>query len=74
MKGVVFLGDRRVELREFPDPTPGTGEVVIEMKASGMCGSDLMAYRPPRRQRDMDRFVTPGRDPDDLFFTGHVPC
>jgi len=23
MKGVVFLGDRRLELREFPDPSPG---------------------------------------------------
>ena len=23
MKGVVFLGDRKLELREFPDPTPG---------------------------------------------------
>jgi hypothetical protein len=25
MKGVVFLGDRKLELREFPDPTPGPG-------------------------------------------------
>ena len=23
MKGVVFLGDRKLELRDFPDPTPG---------------------------------------------------
>ena len=41
MRGVVFLGDRKVELRTFADPTPGEGEVVIEMKAYGMCGSDL---------------------------------
>ena len=41
MRGVVFLGDRQLELMEFPDPTPGEGEVVLEMKASGMCGSDL---------------------------------
>ena len=47
MRGVVFLGDRRLELREFPDPTPGPGEVVIEIKASGMCGSDLKFYRAP---------------------------
>ena len=45
MKGVVFPGERRVELREFPDPTPGPGEVVLEIKASGMCGSDLKFYR-----------------------------
>ena len=30
MRGVVFLGDRQLELREFPDPTPGPGEVVLE--------------------------------------------
>jgi threonine dehydrogenase-like Zn-dependent dehydrogenase len=45
MKGVVFLGSRKLELREFPDPTPRPGEVVVAMKASGMCGSDLHAYR-----------------------------
>jgi 2-desacetyl-2-hydroxyethyl bacteriochlorophyllide A dehydrogenase len=45
MKAVVFLGDRQLELQEFSDPTPGPGEVVIEIKASGMCGSDLTAYR-----------------------------
>ena len=26
MKGVVFLGDRKLELRDFPDPTPGPRE------------------------------------------------
>src|SRR3989442_11454637 len=45
MRGVVFLGGRTLELREFPDPTPGPGEVVVAMKASGMCGSDLHPYR-----------------------------
>jgi len=45
MLGVVFLGERKLELREFTDPTPGPGEVVIAIKASGMCGSDLHPYR-----------------------------
>src|SRR2546429_9097705 len=45
MKGIVFLGGRKLELREFPDPTPGPGEVVLAIKASGMCGSDLHPYR-----------------------------
>lgn len=45
MRAVVFLGDRQLAFQEFPDPTPGPGEVVIEMKASGMCGSDLKMYR-----------------------------
>ena len=45
MKGVVFTGNSQLELRDFPDPTPGPGEVVLEIKASGMCGSDLKFYR-----------------------------
>src|SRR2546422_300733 len=45
MRGVVFLGNRKLELRDFPDPTPGPGEVLVAMKASGMCGSDLHPYR-----------------------------
>ncbi len=54
MRGVVFTGERQLELMNFPDPTPGEGEVVIEMKASGMCGSDLHQYRRPRSRR-LDR-------------------
>jgi threonine dehydrogenase-like Zn-dependent dehydrogenase len=45
MKGIVFTGNRQLELRDFEDPTPGPGEVVLEIKASGMCGSDLKFYR-----------------------------
>lgn len=40
MKGVAVIGDRRLELQDFPDPAPGPGEVVLEIEASGMCGSD----------------------------------
>src|SRR5947199_578283 len=45
MRGVVFLGGRKLELRKSPDTTPGAGEVVGARKASGMCGSDLHPYR-----------------------------
>jgi threonine dehydrogenase-like Zn-dependent dehydrogenase len=45
MKGVVFTGNRTLEFRDFPDPVPGEDDVVIEIKASGMCGSDLHVYR-----------------------------
>jgi threonine dehydrogenase-like Zn-dependent dehydrogenase len=41
MKAVCFLGDRKLEVGDAPDPTPGPGEVVLKIKASGMCGSDL---------------------------------
>src|SRR5437867_11890652 len=45
MRGVVFLGNRKLEVQEFPDPVAGPGEVVLAMKASEMCASDIHAYR-----------------------------
>ncbi|HTS93336.1 MAG TPA: zinc-binding dehydrogenase [Stellaceae bacterium] len=48
MRAVVFKGERELELMEVPDPSPGPGEVVLEIKASGMCGSDLKFYRAAR--------------------------
>jgi len=45
MRAVVFAGNRKIDFMEFPDPTPGPGEVVLAIKASGMCGSDLKFYR-----------------------------
>ncbi len=45
MRGITFRGDRKIEIVTLPDPTPGPGEVVIEIKASGICGSDLHYYR-----------------------------
>lgn len=45
MKGLAFLGERRLAYLNVEDPTPGPGEVVLAIKASGMCGSDLYPYR-----------------------------
>ena len=59
MRGVVFTGGREIELMNFPDPTPGPDEVVIEMKASGMCGSDLHQYRRPKAGGDTGGLAAP---------------
>lgn len=69
MKGVVFAGDRKIEFREFPDPTPGPGEVVLEIKASGMCGSDLKFYRAVGGAASLG-FKTAGGP----VIGGHEPC
>ena len=45
MKGIVFTGDRKAEVREFPEPEPGPGEVLVRMKASSYCGTDMHFYR-----------------------------
>lgn len=69
MRGVVFLGNRELEIREFPDPTPGPGEVIIEIKASGMCGSDLKPYRAA----DSAASLGLGGDGGPVI-AGHEPC
>src|SRR5947207_1427871 len=69
MKGVVFAGNRTVEIRDFPDPAPGPGEVVLEIKASGMCGSDLKFYRASGGAASLG--FTKGSAP---VIAGHEPC
>src|SRR5439155_876560 len=71
MKGVVFLGDRKLELREFPDPTPGPRDVILEIKASGMCGSDLHNYRASAQPAGA---VTGGIKREAGMIAGHEPC
>jgi len=71
MKGVVFLGDRKLELREFPDPTPGPRDVILEIKASGMCGSDLHTYRAPANPGGV---ITGGIKRTAGVIAGHEPC
>ncbi len=43
MRGIVKTapGAGHVTLMDVADPTPGPGEVVIQVKAAGICGSDL---------------------------------
>jgi threonine dehydrogenase-like Zn-dependent dehydrogenase len=48
MRGTVFMGGRELQLMQFDDPTPGPHEVVVAIKASGMCGSDPHQYRRPK--------------------------
>lgn len=46
MKGVVLPGNSTVEFRDYAIPTPGFRQVLVKMKASSICGSDIRAiYR-----------------------------
>jgi len=69
MKGVVFPGNRQLEILDFPDPVPGPGEVVLEIKASGMCGSDLKFYRPKDGAASLGLGNLSGP-----IIAGHEPC
>ena len=69
MKAVVFPGERKVQFLDFPDPTPGPGEVVLEIKASGMCGSDLKFYRAVGGASSLGLGKVSGP-----IIAGHEPC
>ena len=47
MRGVYLPGGRQVNVHaDVPVPAPGPRQVLVEMRASGICGSDLRAiYR-----------------------------
>jgi L-iditol 2-dehydrogenase len=72
MKAVYFLGDRKLEVRDVPDPSPGPGEVVLEIKASGMCGTDLKYYRASGGAnaigigKPLDRPIIAGHEPSGV--------
>jgi L-iditol 2-dehydrogenase len=47
MKGLMKTrsGIGNVEIREIPDASPGPGEVMIEVKAAGICGTDIHIWK-----------------------------
>jgi threonine dehydrogenase-like Zn-dependent dehydrogenase len=66
MMGAYLPGNSTAELREVPDPRPGHGEVLLRMKASTICGSDIRCiYREHL-----------GKGPEGYqgVIAGHEPC
>jgi (R,R)-butanediol dehydrogenase/meso-butanediol dehydrogenase/diacetyl reductase len=41
MRAAVLGDDHHLEVAEVPDPSPGPGELVLQVAACGICGSDL---------------------------------
>ena len=62
MRAVVFLGEGKLDIQQRADPVPGPDEVVVRMKASGMCGSDLHHLSGPARAEH------------ERVIEGHEPC
>ncbi len=66
MQGVLLPGQRRVEFKEFPVPEPGHGQVLVKMRASSICGSDIRAiYR---------EHLGHGPEAYQNVIAGHEPC
>lgn len=58
MKGLAFLGNEKVVLKEYPKPVPKRGEVLIKVKASCICRSDMRLYHA-----DKPSPFVPGHEP-----------
>ena len=66
MTGVVLPGNSTVEFREFDIPEPGHGQVLLKIKASSICGSDIRAiYR---------EHLGKGPEAYQGVICGHEPC
>jgi (R,R)-butanediol dehydrogenase / meso-butanediol dehydrogenase / diacetyl reductase len=44
MRAGVFRGVRQVPIEDLPDPDPGPRDIVLDVKACGICNSDLHTY------------------------------
>ncbi|MBL7201659.1 MAG: zinc-binding dehydrogenase [Anaerolineae bacterium] len=49
MKAAMFYGGTDIRVQEVAQPVPGPGEVLVRVRAAGVCGSDLHGYRDPNR-------------------------
>jgi len=66
MQGVVLPGGRTVESVEVPVPEPGHRQVLVEMRASSICGSDIRAIYREHLGKGPERYQG--------VIAGHEPC
>ena len=50
MKAAQFYGGKDIRLETVSNPEPSSGQVLIEVKATGICGSDLHGYHVQPKQ------------------------
>lgn len=51
MKALVYTGPHQVEAQVHADPSPKAGEVVVRVRAAGVCGSDLLGFLGKSKKR-----------------------
>ena len=44
MKAAVYKGEQVLQVEDIPDPVPGSGQVVMRVKYSAICGTDVHAF------------------------------
>ncbi len=67
MTGAILPGNSTVEMREFDIQKPGYGQVLIETKATTICGSDIRCIYREHLGKGPEGYI-PG------MVAGHEPC
>src|SRR2546425_1170682 len=86
MRAAMYYANDDVRIVELPKPRIGTGEILVRVKASGICGSDVMEwYRKPKAPLvlgheiaaevvEVGAGVDAAKVGDRVFVSHHVPC
>jgi L-iditol 2-dehydrogenase len=86
MKVAVYYSNIDIRIEERPKPRISSGEILVKMKASGICGTDVMEwYRMKKAPRILGhemageiaaigRGVKGLKKGDRVFVSHHVPC
>jgi L-iditol 2-dehydrogenase len=86
MKVGRLVGPGKLELGDIPEPNAGPGEVVVELAACGVCGTDLeklrgryqtagrLGHEPVGTIRTVGPGVKTLRTGQRVFVHHHVPC
>jgi len=84
MKTAVYYNNNDIRIEERPKPKINNGEILVKMRASGICGTDLMEwYRIKKAPRvlghEMAGDIVESRSDkfsvgQKVFVSHHVPC
>jgi len=86
MRAAMYYANDDVRIVDLPKPRIGPGEILVQVKSSGICGSDVMEwYRKPKAPLvlgheiaaevvEVGAGVDSAKVGDRVFVSHHVPC
>jgi L-iditol 2-dehydrogenase len=86
MRVAMYYNNRDVRLEEMPVPAIGSGEILVKVMASGICGSDVMEWYRVKKAPlilgheiagkivETGEGVTRYKVGERVFVSHHVPC
>src|SRR6267143_503551 len=86
MRAAMYYANDDVRIVDLPKPRIGPGEILVQVKSSGICGSDVMEwYRKPKAPLvlgheiaaevvELGAGVDSAKVGDRVFVSHHVPC